>query len=126
MSASRTDFYLNKQNAKWLGVCSGVADYIGMDVVWVRVIAVLFTFLGGFPWTFIAYFVTAMVAKSRPVNLYDGPEDERFWQRVRSNPHRSTNEVRSTFRDLDRRLADLETLYTSRNSRLADEIDSLR
>ncbi|MEP7005866.1 MAG: envelope stress response membrane protein PspC, partial [Sphingomonas bacterium] len=26
----------------------------------------------------------------------------------------------------DRRLADIEMMYTSRNSRLADEIDSLR
>ena len=52
--------------------------------------------------------------------------DAKFWQGVRANPRRSTAEVRSTFRDLDRRLADLETLYTSRNTRLASEIDNLR
>jgi len=34
--------------------------------------------------------------------------------------------VRSKFRDLDRRLADVESYYTSRNSSLANEIDSLR
>ena len=45
---------------------------------------------------------------------------------MRSNPTRSTAEVRSKFRDLDRRLADIETHYTSRNSALASEIDSLR
>ena len=46
---------------------------------------------------------------------------------TRAKPRsRSTAEVRSKFRDLDRRLADIETLYTSRNSRLADEIDNLR
>ena len=27
MSASRTKFYLDKQNKKWLGVCAGIADY---------------------------------------------------------------------------------------------------
>ncbi len=32
-----TQFYLDKQNAKWLGVCSGLAAYSGVDVLWVRV-----------------------------------------------------------------------------------------
>ena len=45
---------------------------------------------------------------------------------MRSNPKRSAAEVRATFRDIDRRLADIETFYTSHNRRLADEIDSLR
>ena len=35
-------------------------------------------------------------------------------------------ELRSKFRDLDRRLADIELHYTSRNTALASEIDSLR
>jgi phage shock protein C len=34
--------------------------------------------------------------------------------------------VNSKFRDLDRRLADIETFYTSRNQSLADEIERLR
>ena len=31
---SRTRFYLDKQNAKWKGVCAGIADYAGVDVTW--------------------------------------------------------------------------------------------
>ncbi|MES1970922.1 MAG: envelope stress response membrane protein PspC [Pseudomonadota bacterium] len=126
MSASRTKFYLDKQNSKWLGVCSGIADYTGVDVTWVRVGAVLLTIAGGFPWTLIAYWLVAWMATAKPLGLYDTPEDAKFWQGVRSNPKRSTAEVRSKFRDIDRRLADIEMMYTSRNSRLADEIDSLR
>jgi len=126
MSASRTKFYLDKQNAKWSGVCAGIADYTGIDTTWVRVGAVLLTLAGGFPWTVIAYFLVAWLAKSKPLGLYDSPEEEKFWQGVRSNPKRSTHQVRSTFRDIDRRLADIELYYTSRNTRLADEIDSLR
>lgn len=49
MSASRTKFYLDKQNAKWSGVCAGIADYSGIDALWVRVGAVLLTLMGGFP-----------------------------------------------------------------------------
>ena len=126
MTPRRTKFYLDKSNAKWMGVCSGIADYTGIDALWVRVGAVLFTLAGGFPWTLIAYGLIAWMASEKPAGLYEGPEDAKFWQGVRSNPRRSTAEVRSKFRDIDRRLADIEMFYTSRNTRLADEIDSLR
>jgi len=125
MSASRTKFYLDKQNAKWLGVCSGLADYTGIEVLWLRLGFVLLSF-AMFPMNLIAYVLIAWMANPKPQGLYEGPEDAKFWQGVRSNPKRSTAEVRSKFRDVDRRLADIEMYYTSRNTRLADEIDSLR
>ncbi|MCW3837683.1 envelope stress response membrane protein PspC [Sphingomonas canadensis] len=125
MSASRTRFYLDKQNAKWLGVCSGLADYTGVEALWLRLGFVLLTF-AIFPLNLIAYVLIAWMAPARPTGLYQTPEDAKFWQGVRSNPSRSTAEVRSKFRDIDRRLADIEVYYTSRNTRLADEIDSLR
>ena len=126
MSNRRTKFYIDRQNRKWKGVCAGIADYTGTDVTLVRVGMIILTLLGGFPWTLVAYVLTAWLAQDKPAGLYDTPDDARFWQGVRSNPKRSTAEVRSKFRDIDRRLADIETLYTSRNSRLASEIDSLR
>jgi phage shock protein C len=125
MSASRTKFYLDKQNAKWFGVCAGVADYTGIDVTVVRIGTVFLTFLTS-GWALLAYVLAAWIAPCKPFGLYENAEDAKFWQGVRSNPSRSAAEVRSKFRDIDRRLADIETLYTSRNSRLADEIDSLR
>lgn len=121
----RTKFYLDKPNAKWLGVCSGLADYTGIDVIWLRVGVALLTFTT-FPMGLIGYLLIAWMAPTKPRDLYDGPEEAKFWQGVRTNPRRSTAEVRSKFRDIDRRLADIEMYYTSRNTRLADEIDSLR
>lgn len=126
MTASRTKFYLDKQNAKWMGVCSGIADYTGLDVLWVRIGAVLITLMGAFPWTLIAYFLAAWFAQPKPLGLYSSKEDEKFWQGVRTNPTRSTRDVRAKFRDIDRRIADMEMHYTSQNKRLADEIESLR
>lgn len=125
MSASRTKFYRDTYNGKWMGVCAGVADYTGFDVTLVRVAMVLLT-LATSGWVLVAYLVTGWIAPKKPLGLYDDREDEKFWQGVRSNPARSTAEVRSKFRDIDRRLADLEVYYTSRNTRLANEIDSLR
>lgn len=125
MSDSRTRFYLDKQDAKMKGVCAGVADYTGIDVTMVRIALVVLTFATS-GWVLIAYVAAAWLAPVKPVGLYQSPDDAKFWQGVRSNPTRSTAEVRSKFRDLDRRLADIETHYTSRNSALASEIDSLR
>ena len=126
MADSRTKFYLDKQNAKWKGVCAGMADYAGIDVLFVRIGLVLLTLAGGFPWTLVAYILMAWLAQPKPVGLYQNEDDAKFWQGVRSNPKRSTAEVRAKFRELDRRLADIETHYTSRNTQLAQEIESLR
>ncbi|HEX7855585.1 MAG TPA: envelope stress response membrane protein PspC [Sphingobium sp.] len=126
MAARRTKFYLDKQNGKWLGVCAGIADYTGLDALWVRIGVIVITLMGAFPWTLIAYLLAAWMAQNKPHDFYGSEEDTRFWQGVRSNPARSTRDVRSRFRDIDRRLADIELHYTSRNTRLADEIDSLR
>jgi phage shock protein C len=127
MTARRTKYYLDKRNARFLGVCSGIADYTGIDATWVRVGAVLLTIIGGFPWTVIAYFITAWVAADKPQEFYDtDPEEEKFWQGVRAKPRATVRDVRSRFRDIDRRLADIETVYTSSSSRLAREIDELK
>ncbi|HET9427262.1 MAG TPA: envelope stress response membrane protein PspC [Allosphingosinicella sp.] len=127
MSSPRTKFYLDKQNAKWSGVCAGIADYTGMDVTLVRIGLVVLTILGGFPWTLIAYWVAAWMAPRKPLELYESnPEEKKFWQGVRANPRRTARDVRSRFREIDRRLADVETYVTSSNSRLAREIEQLR
>jgi len=127
MTSPRTKFYLDKQNAKWSGVCAGIADYTGMDVTLVRIGLVVLTILGGFPWTLIAYWVAAWMAPRKPLELYESnPEEKKFWQGVRANPRRTARDVRSRFREIDRRLADVETYVTSSNSRLAREIEQLR
>ncbi len=123
--SARTKFYLDKQDAKWMGVCSGIADYTGFDLTLVRVAMIVLT-LATSGWVFVAYVAAGWLAPKKPIGLYETQEDAKFWQGVRSNPKRSTAEVRSKFRDIDRRLADIELHYTSRNSRLAEEIDSLR
>jgi phage shock protein C len=126
MSARRTRFYLDKQHAKFLGVCAGIADYTGINSLWVRIGMVVLTLMT-FPWLLIAYFLTAWLADAKPRELADlDPEETRFWQGVRASPRRSVREVHSSFRDIDRRLADIEAHVTSSGARLAREIDGLR
>ena len=126
MAGTHTKYYLDKQNAKWKGVCSGIADYTGVDVMWIRIATVVLTLAGGFPWTLIAYLAAAWSAPKKPIDLYVNRDDQKFWQGVRQSPTRTVREVRSRFRDVDRRLADMEVYYTSKNTSLANEIESLR
>lgn len=124
--ARRTGFYLNKRDGKFLGVCSGIADYTGFDVLWVRAAMLLGAVFGG-GITVVLYFVIALLASPKPVEFYDvDPEDRQFWQKTRAAPARSIRDIRSTFRDVDRRLADIERAYTSPQNRLSREIDALR
>jgi phage shock protein C len=126
-NARHTKFYLDRQNRKWSGVCSGIADYTGLDPTVVRIGAVVLTLLGGFPWTVIAYFVAAWMAPRKPTELYgQDPEQTKFWQGVRASPARSVRDVRSRLRDIDRRMAEVETYVTSADTRLAREIEQLR
>jgi phage shock protein C len=126
MASTHTKFYLDKINAKWKGVCAGIADYTGVNVLWVRLGAVMLTLMGGFPWTLIAYFIAAWMADKKPMHLYSNPEEQKFWQGVRQSPARTSKDIRQRFRAIDHRLADIEMYYTSNNKVLADEIESLR
>ena len=126
MSDRRTSFYLDKRNAKVSGVCAGTADYFDVDVLWVRLgFMAVMCFL--FPPIFFAYWLIAWTASPKPYALYDESADQReFWSKVRVAPQRTIRDVRSSFRETERRLRDVEAYVTSSNSRLANEIDGLR
>jgi phage shock protein C len=124
--ASQTRFYRDKRNGKLFGVCAGIADYTGFDVSLVRVCFLAAIFLsGGSVLPF--YFIAAMVTPTKPRELeYSNSEDRQFWQGVRASPARTARDIRSRFRDMDRRLADIESYVTTENRTLAREIDQLR
>ncbi|WP_417621767.1 envelope stress response membrane protein PspC [Parasphingorhabdus sp.] len=127
MSSSRTKFYLDKQRAKWSGVCAGIADYTGINVAWVRLAAIIATVTFAFPWTLIAYWIAARISEPKPIGMYlSDPEDTKFWQGVRQSPRRTTRDIKSRFREIDRKLADMELYYTSKNTTLSNEIENLR
>ena len=125
MNTERTRFYRDKINGKLMGVCAGIADYTGVNVLWVRLATVLsMSMTGGM--TLPLYILIGMLAPKKPGHLYGNREDQRFWQGVRQSPARTAREVRARFRDIDRRLADVESFYVSNNPRLSAEIERLR
>lgn len=125
MNSPRTRFYRDKVNGKILGVCAGIGDYTGVDPLWVRLGAVLLTFMSG-AITIPAYLVVGLLAGKKPPHLYADQPEQKFWQRVRQSPARTAREVRAQFRDIDRRLAEVESFYVTSNPRLSGEIERLR
>ncbi len=111
-------FYLDKANGKVLGVCSGLANHMNWDPTFVR-IAMVILILATFPWALIGYGAAAMIGKKRPEGAYGDTALER--------PLRtSTYEMSRSMRDIDRRMAEVETYVTAQNTPLAREIESLR
>lgn len=125
MNSPRTTLYRDSMHAKLMGVCSGISEYTGVNRGWVRLGAVVSVFVTG-GWSIPAYFIAGCVLKKKPPYLYSDVAEQKYWQRVRQSPSRSAREIRARFRDIDRRLADVETYYVSNNPRLTAQIEELR
>ena len=104
-------FEVDKAEGKFLGVCSGLANTSGVDVTIVRVGVVLATLML-FPWVPIAYFLAAWLGR---------PKAERSYRPVGRH-----GETLERLRDMDRRMAAIDSYVASPNRQLANEIDSLR
>lgn len=125
MNSPRTTLYRDKVNGKLMGVCAGIADYTGIQAIWVRLAAIFLTFaISGL--TIPMYFIAGLLLSKKPAYLYTAPDETQYWQRVRQSPKRTAREIRARMKDIDRRLADVETYYVSANPRLSQEIEKLR
>ena len=109
-----------------MGVCSGIANYTGLDVTLVRigvVSAIVLSSLGLLP----IYFIAGWIADDQPREIAADDKDEvKFWQGVRASPGQSARDIRGRMRAIDRRLADIEQYVTTENRSLAREIEELR
>lgn len=114
----KKSFYLDKANGKVFGVCAGIANHMNWDPTFVRVAMVLLTLIT-FPWALLGYGAAAMIGKKRPVAGYGEAPSARVLRT-------STYEMNRSMRDIDRRMAEVETYVTAQNTPLAREIDSLR
>ncbi|MFN3517594.1 MAG: envelope stress response membrane protein PspC [Novosphingobium sp.] len=125
MNSPRTKFYRDKVNGKLMGVCAGIADYAGVNSLWVRLGFIGLNVMTGFA-VLLPYFIIGLLADKKPAHLYSDRQEQQFWQGVRQSPTRTAREVRGRLREIDRRLAEVESFYVSSNPRLSAEIERLR
>src|SRR4029079_5867586 len=94
-----------------------------VSLVRVGLLAAMFLSGGGIL-TF--YFIAAMVTPTKPPVLERvDSEEKQFWQGVRASPARAARDISSRMKDIDRRLADIESYVTTENRSLAREIEAL-
>ena len=123
---SRTRFYRDKRNGKVMGICAGIADYTGFDVTLVRITMIAAVFLSSGS-ILPVYFIAGWLAPDQPRELETTDVEERdFWRSVRQSPTRTARDIRLRLKDIDRRLADVESYVTTENRSLAREIEQLR
>ncbi|MBI1206113.1 MAG: envelope stress response membrane protein PspC [Azospirillum sp.] len=116
--------YRNRDRAKIFGVCAGIADFFGIEPIVIRLAAVGGLLFFAMP-TLAGYFILALILPGRPKSLYRSAEEEEFWRSVSTKPDVTAAAVRHRFRDLDRRLATLESYVTTREFQLNSAIRDL-
>ena len=89
------------------GVCAGIAGYIGVEPIVVRLVAVL-GLVFFFPPTIVAYVILALVLRPKPPTLYASPDEEAFWRGVGTAPADTLQSLKRKFADLEARLAQME------------------
>lgn len=108
-----TRFYRTRKDAKIAGICAGIADYFGWDLTTVRVLTVIGAVFFPFP-VLILYAAGALMLPQQPEQLYQAPEEERYWRRYRNSPRDTLAETRNRLQRLDQRLRRLEAYATSK------------
>jgi phage shock protein C len=94
------------------GVCAGIAGYIGVEPIVVRLAAVL-GLVFFFPPTIVAYVVLALVLRPKPPALYASADEEAFWRGVGTAPADTVHSLKRKFADLEARLGQMESQVTS-------------
>ena len=94
------------------GVCAGIAGYIGVEPIVVRLVAVL-GLVFFFPPTIVAYVILAMVLRPKPPALYASRDEEAFWRGVGTAPADTLHSLKRKFADLEARLGQMESQVAS-------------
>jgi phage shock protein C len=109
--------YRDRANRKITGLCAGIAAYFGIEPLFPRIALLAAAFFFPFP-VIPAYFIVSAFLPKRPPQLYASAEEETLWREVTLAPDRSFYALKLKFRDLEGRLARLETDVISGDAEL--------
>lgn len=94
------------------GVCAGIADYLGVACIIVRLAFVLALVFFVVPAP-LAYILLAIVLPKQPPALYSSAEEKVFWRGVATAPADTLAGLRRSFGDLETRIRAIERQVTS-------------
>lgn len=154
-ASSRNKLYRNTRDAKVMGVCAGLADYLDVRVCMVRFLTILgCIFSGG--WLIALYIVMGLILDPKPDYLYaedderaarreatkpdaykpsyrerrrqrrEARRERRYWQKENpATPNYNTRDIRRRFDEIEKRAQKLEAYLTSKKFRLDRELRGL-
>jgi phage shock protein C len=111
-SSTRHRLWRDTDRGILAGVCAGIADYIGVEPIGVRLVAVL-GLVFFFPPTIVVYVILALVLRPKPPTLYASADEEAFWRGVGTAPADTLHSLKRKFADLEARLGQMEGQVTS-------------
>jgi phage shock protein C len=111
-SSTRHRLWRNTDRGILAGVCAGIADYVGVEPIVVRLVAVL-GLVFFFPPTIVVYVILALVLRPKPPALYASADEEAFWRGVGTAPADTLHSVKRKFADLEARLGQMESQVAS-------------
>lgn len=145
---TRKNLYRNAENGKIAGVCSGLADYFGIETWLVRILTVTAFFLLAGTFVFVSYIAAWFILDKKPKGEFvdnsatfsihsgkgwrnghsqsDTPVSlkTKVWQ-AGTPPKQVLNELRSKFVQSELKLRDMEKYVTSREFQLKREFSRL-
>jgi phage shock protein C len=123
-SSTRHRLWRDTDRGILAGVCAGIADYIGVEPIVIRLAAVL-GLIFFFPPTIVVYVVLAIVLRPKPAALYASPDEEAFWRGVGTAPADTLHSLKRKFADLEARLGQMESEVASGDFELHREFRDL-
>lgn len=103
-----------------LGVCKGLANYLGTSAFVVRMIFLLgMLFTGLWPLLGI-YFLAALLMKPEPALPPADLEEQQLYDLYARDPARAAQSLQARYERVERRIRRIEDLVTSRSAREAD------
>lgn len=104
--------YRDPRHGMLMGVCAGLADYLGCNVTLTRILAIV-ALLWFNVFTLIAYLALGVVLPTKPDHLHEWGHDEIPWRNVRRSASGTFRDTRQRFREIHGRLQRLERYVTS-------------
>ena len=111
-SDTRHRLYRDPRHGILAGVCAGIADYLGIGRIVIRLAFVLGLVFFIVP-AALAYILLAIALPKRPPALYRSEEEAAFWRGVATAPDDTLAVLRRRFGDLEGRLRVMERQVTS-------------
>lgn len=110
----RRERLYRSRNGFVLGVCRGLADYLGVPVFWVRTLALgLLLFSGLWPVAGI-YLLAAVLMKPEPVLPPENDEEKEFYSSYAASPGLALRRLKRQYDKVDARLRRMEDTVTSK------------